>query len=58
MRQQSRFSRAFYNALGYGMNVKGAFELGVAQMGMTGDGQEKVPRLLVAGVDAANVTFG
>jgi len=55
-----RFSWAFYNALGYGMNVKAAFEMGTAQMGLAslGQGQEDVPRLLTAGVDPAGVSFG
>jgi hypothetical protein len=55
-----RFSWAFYNALGYGLSVKAAFEMGTAQMGLIalGQGQEDVPRLLAAGVDPAGVSFG
>ena len=53
-----RFSWAFYNALGSGLSVKAAFELGTAQMGLAGDGQDHVPRLLVAGVDPGDVAFG
>jgi hypothetical protein len=55
-----RFSWAFYNALGYGLNVKAAFDMGTAQMGLAvvGQGQEDVPRLLAAGVDPAGVSFG
>jgi hypothetical protein len=55
-----RFSWAFYNALGYGLSVKAAFEMGTAQMGLValGQGQEDIPRLLAAGVDPAGVSFG
>jgi hypothetical protein len=55
-----RFSWAFYNALGYGLNVKAAFEMGTAQMGLAslGQGQGDVPRLLAAGLDPAGVSFG
>ena len=53
-----RFSWAFYNALGYGLSLNVAFEMGLAQMGMMGLGQEDVPRLFAAGVDPATVTFG
>jgi CHAT domain len=54
-----RFSWAFYNALGYGLTVQAAFEMGTAQMGLavTGQGQEEVPRLLAAGVDPAGISF-
>jgi hypothetical protein len=53
-----RFSWAFYNALGYGLSVKAAFEMGTAQMGMISQDQGEIPRLLVAGVDPATVVFG
>jgi hypothetical protein len=53
-----RFSWAFYNALGYGLSVKAAFEMGVAQMGMISRDQGEIPRLLIAGVDPAAVVFG
>ncbi|MFL6260517.1 MAG: CHAT domain-containing protein [Thermoanaerobaculia bacterium] len=52
-----RFSWAFYNALGYGLTVKMAFEMGTAQMGLAVGGQEEVPRLLAAGVDPAEISF-
>jgi hypothetical protein len=52
-----RFAWAFYNALGYGLSVKKAFEMGTAQMGMIGLGAD-IPRLHAAGFDPAQLTFG
>jgi hypothetical protein len=52
-----RFSWAFYNALGYGLSVKAAFDMATAQMSLM-SGQGDVPRLLTAGVDPNGVTFG
>ena len=53
-----RFSWAFYNALGYGLSVKKAFELGTAQMGLADSQQADVPRLVTSGVDPAQIVFG
>ncbi len=53
-----RFSWSFYNALGYGLSVKAAFDMGTAQMGMVGLGSAEIPRLVCAGVDPASETFG
>ncbi|WP_437907983.1 CHAT domain-containing protein [Sorangium sp. So ce327] len=41
------FAGAFYQALGYGEDVKSAFELGCNQIGLTGLAQSDVPRLVV-----------
>jgi hypothetical protein len=53
-----RFAWAFYNAIGYGLSVKTAFDIGTAQMGLANLGQENVPRLFSAGVEPATVVFG
>jgi hypothetical protein len=53
-----RFSWAFYNALGHGMSVKGAFDLARAQI-LFGDAtMADVPCLVAVGIDPAGVTFG
>lgn len=55
----ARFSWSFYNALGYGANVKDAFELAAAQviLGGLSPGAE-VPRLLAPSIDPASIVFG
>jgi hypothetical protein len=55
----TRFSWAFYNALGYGRSVKEAFELASAQIAMGGWSQSSgVPRLIAPKVDPGAVIFG
>lgn len=41
-----KFSSAFYQALGYGKDIKTAFELGCLQINLDGLGEEKTPKLL------------
>jgi len=52
-----RFSWSFYNALGYGMSVKVAFDLAMGQIAMAGLRTSEVPRLIAAGVAPEGVTF-
>lgn len=40
------FSKAFYQALGYGRDVKTAFELGCLQINLVQIGEESIPRLV------------
>ena len=50
------FAAAFYQALGYGRNVKTAFDLGCLQIDFESLDDQDVPRLLVrTGVDPTNV---
>lgn len=53
-----RFSWSFYNALGYGMSLKSAFDLALGQIAMAGLRTSEVPRLITAGVAPDDVTFG
>ena len=51
------FATAFYQALGYGRDVKTAFELGRAQIDLEGIPEEKTPQLLATKVDPAEVVL-
>jgi hypothetical protein len=52
------FATAFYQALGYGRDVKTAFDLGCVRIGIEHLDDQDVPRLLVrTGVDPANEFF-
>ncbi|MFL6236471.1 MAG: CHAT domain-containing protein [Thermoanaerobaculia bacterium] len=53
-----RFSWSFYNALGYGMSIKAAFDLAMGQIAMAGLRTSEVPRLITAGVSPEDLTFG
>jgi hypothetical protein len=53
-----RFSGSFYNALGYGLSVKSAFDLAMGQIAMAGLRTSDVPRLITAGVAPEDLTFG
>jgi hypothetical protein len=52
-----RFSWSFYNALGYGMSLKTAFDLAMGQIAMANLRTSDVPRLITAGVPPESVTF-
>jgi len=51
------FSRAFYQALGYGRNVKDAFDLGVVQVGLEGQAGQHALRLLAPRADPCKMSF-
>ncbi len=53
-----RFSWSFYNALGYGVSVRAAFDLAMGQIAMAGLRTSEVPRLISAGVSPEDLTFG
>jgi hypothetical protein len=52
-----RFSWSFYNALGYGMSLKVAFDLAKGQAALGGFQTSDVPRLITAGVDPEGILF-
>jgi hypothetical protein len=52
-----RFSWSFYNALGYGMNLKAAFDLAMGQIAMASLQTSDVPRLITAGAAPESLTF-
>ena len=52
-----RFSWSFYNALGYGVSVKAAFDLAMDQIAMASLRTSDVPRLITAGVAPDIMTF-
>lgn len=51
------FSSAFYQALGFGRDVKTAFDLGCVQIDLDGLGQQAIPRLLCLACDPREVVF-
>lgn len=51
------FSSAFYQALGYGCDVKTAFELGCVQIDLELLGDENIPRLLALRSDPSKISF-
>jgi len=51
------FATAFYQALGYGRDVKTAFELGRAQIDLENIPEEQTPQLLATKVDPAEVVL-
>ncbi|HEY0558060.1 MAG TPA: CHAT domain-containing protein [Thermoanaerobaculia bacterium] len=52
-----RFSWSFYNALGYGMSLKAAFDLAMGQLALASLRTSDVPRLITAGVAPESVIF-
>jgi hypothetical protein len=52
-----QFASAFYQALGYGRDVKTAFELGRLQIDLDNLEQENIPQLLAIRADPAQVFF-
>ncbi|HEX6869114.1 MAG TPA: CHAT domain-containing protein [Candidatus Limnocylindrales bacterium] len=52
------FATGFYRGLGYGQDVKTAFDLGTNQIALRGVPDADIPRLLATKVDAADVSFG
>jgi len=51
------FAAAFYQALGYGRDVKTAFELGCVQIDMENLDDQDVPKLLAIRTDPAKIVF-
>jgi hypothetical protein len=53
-----RFSWSFYNALGYGLSIKAAFDAATGQIALGGWPLDSVPSLVALGVDPAKLVFG
>ena len=51
------FASAFYQALGYGRNIKTAFELGCAQIDLENLNEQDTPKLLAINSNPAAITF-
>lgn len=51
------FATAFYQALGYGRNVKTAFDLGCSQIDLEQLDEQNTPRLLAKVADPAKIAF-
>jgi hypothetical protein len=51
------FATAFYHALGYGRDVKTAFDLGCIQIDMENLGEEDTPRLIANRLDPKDIKF-
>lgn len=51
------FATAFYQALGYGRNVKTAFDLGCSQIDLEHLNEQNIPRLLAKVADPTKIAF-
>ncbi|HVB60822.1 MAG TPA: protein kinase [Ktedonobacteraceae bacterium] len=51
------FAMAFYQALGYGRNVKTAFELGCSEIDLENLGEQNTPKLLSTNCNPATILF-
>lgn len=51
------FSSSFYQALGYGKNIKTAFDLGCGQIALTGLGESSTPKLIALNQDPEKINF-
>jgi hypothetical protein len=51
------FSSSFYQALGYGKNIKTAFDLGCSQIALTGLGESSTPKLIALNQDPEKMIF-
>jgi len=51
------FAAAFYQALGYGRNIRTAFDLGCVHIDMEGLDEQNIPQLLATVADPANIVF-
>jgi hypothetical protein len=51
------FATAFYQALGYGRDVKTAFELGCVQIDLESLDEQSTPKLLAIRIDPAKIVF-
>lgn len=51
------FAAAFYQALGYGRNVKTAFDLGCAQIDLENLDEQDTPKLLALNCNPVDITF-
>ncbi|RLI52510.1 MAG: hypothetical protein DRP09_17765 [Candidatus Thorarchaeota archaeon] len=52
-----RFATAFYQALGYGRDVKTAFDLGCVQIELANLNEQDIPKLITIGVDPKKIVF-
>jgi len=52
-----RFAKAFYEALGFGKDVRTSFDLACLQIDFSGLGEEDSPKLLASAVDPRSVVF-
>lgn len=52
-----QFSRGFYHAVGQGQSIRTAFELGVAQIGLSGASGAEVPKILGVRSAAESISF-
>lgn len=51
------FAAAFYQALGFGRDVRTAFELGCVQIGLEGLRDEDTPKLIANSIDASSIVL-
>jgi CHAT domain-containing protein len=51
------FATAFYQALGYGRDVKTAFDLGCIQIGLDGIDEQSIPKLLALRCDPTSIVL-
>ncbi len=51
------FSTAFYRAIGYGKDIKTAFELGVNQISLENLGEQEIPKLISLKTDESKVVL-
>lgn len=51
------FSSAFYQSLGYGRDVKTAFDLGCVQIDLAGLDEQDIPKLIAVRSDPARIVF-
>ena len=51
------FATAFYQALGYGRDVKTAFDLGCAQIDLESLGEQNTPKLLALRINPKDLVF-
>lgn len=51
------FASAFYQALGYGKDIKTAFDLGCSQIDLDNLGEQEIPRLLALKRDPKDICF-
>ncbi|HEY0079488.1 MAG TPA: hypothetical protein VGB73_12825 [Pyrinomonadaceae bacterium] len=51
------FAAAFYQALGYGRDIKTAFELGCGQIDLKNLPEQDTPKLLSSTAKARNIVF-
>ena len=53
------FASTFYSSLGFGKNIKDAFDLAMTQLGLLSMPGDKIPKLIVKeGMDASKIFIG